>query len=427
MRRSLFEERAREVAAQNARPGSSWVAGFNDLTDATPEELRSLLGYNKALRGFSEDIIEGAASRSLAEHGRRRRRRKLGLPKSVDWRRSVPAVVTPVKRQGGCGSCWAFAAAETIESHTAISTGILTSLSPEELNDCTPNPRQCGGSGGCSGAVVQLAYNYTISAGGLAGIWNYPYQSGFGESPACQNGSDGTFRMPRRASITGYRGLPQNDAAALMEAVATKGPIAVSVDATDWWMYQQGIFDSCNHSAPNINHAVVLDGYGTENGTDYWLVRNSWGFEFGEAGYIRLRRYDVEPCGEDPAPLDGFACKVGGPQKVTACGECGVLSDSSYPTGAKTGPMDGFEYRPAPAPEGYGNGGGYGNDDSNPSSNSTDTDDNSSNVSRSSSDVNSTDNLPRRLSLTSQSNAASTLPSKTQEEVPEILSASVHV
>lgn len=394
MRLSIFEETAQEVAAQNARPGALWVAGFNEFSDATGEEFRSLLGYNKALRDFGDEITEDAPSRNLADsegHGqRRRRRRKHGLPESVDWRRSVPPVVSPVKRQGGCGSCWAFAATEVIESHAAINTGILVSLSPQELNSCTPNPRQCGGSGGCAGATAQLAFNYTVSAGGLADIWQYPYESSLGENPPCQNGSDGTYLWPRRASIIGYRGLPQNDAGALLEAVATTGPIAVSVDASDWWMYEAGIFDSCNHTAPNINHAVVMTGYGTEKGIDYWLVRNSWGFNFGEAGYIRLRRYDVEPCGEDPAPLDGFACKVGGPKKIHACGECGVLSDSSYPTGAKIGARDGWEppirYVPEPVDPALGT-----------------NDTNDTNGSNSSEDMH-----PRRqLSVTSQSSGAS--------------------
>merc|ERR1719384_1442243 len=108
------------------------------------------------------------------------------LPESLDWRDHRPAVVTPVKTQGGCGSCWAFSAVESIESHIALQTGKLLSLSPQQLTSCTPNPQKCGGSGGCSGATAQLAFNYTAQAG-LSEIWDYPYESGItGGSGACQ-------------------------------------------------------------------------------------------------------------------------------------------------------------------------------------------------------------------------------------------------
>merc|ERR1712107_549554 len=101
-------------------------------------------------------------------------------------------------------------------------------------------------------------------------------------------------------------------------------------DASRWHLYAAGIFDGCNKTQPDINHAVVLLGYGEENGTAYWLVQNSWSAAWGEQGYIRLRRYAQEPCGTDVTPEHGFGCQ-GGPSTVEACGECGILSDSSYP------------------------------------------------------------------------------------------------
>merc|ERR1719343_921764 len=86
-----------------------------------------------------------------------------------DWRHHSPSIVTKVKSQGNCGSCWAFAASEVMESFIARRTGVLMELSPQQLVDCTPNPRQCGGEGGCLGATVQLAFNYTINANGIDG------------------------------------------------------------------------------------------------------------------------------------------------------------------------------------------------------------------------------------------------------------------
>ncbi len=117
-----------------------------------------------------------------------------------------------------------------------------------------------------------------------------------------------------------------------MYAVATKGPIAVSVDASTWSSYKSGIFNGCNQTNPDINHAVVLVGYGEDSGQKYWLVRNSWSASWGEAGYIRLARFDNEDeiCGSDITPQDGTACD-GQTQPVKVCGTCGILYDSAYP------------------------------------------------------------------------------------------------
>lgn len=139
--------------------------------------------------------------------------------------------------------------------------------------------------------------------------------------------------------------MEENNYAQLLHAVANYGPIAVSVDASSWHSYVSGIFDGCNQLNPDINHAVVLVGYGTDDKTkqDYWLVRNSWSASWGENGYIRLLRRnpsnsnnnlgEQEYCGLDVTPQDGTAC-ADQTQPVKVCGTCGILYDSSYPTGA---------------------------------------------------------------------------------------------
>ena len=98
-------------------------------------------------------------------------------------------------------------------------------------------------------------------------------------------------------------------------------------------MYEEGVYDG--RCGTDIDHAVQLVGYGTDGGKDYWLVRNSWGDDWGEDGYIRIRRFGdgKEPCGTDRRPQDGTGCS-GGPKTVEVCGRCGILSDSAYPTGA---------------------------------------------------------------------------------------------
>lgn len=145
------------------------------------------------------------------------------------------------------------------------------------------------------------------------------------------------MKTPAAASVTGYIKLPENNYTALMNAVATIGPIAISVEADTWSFYGRGIFPatSCNYKNTDIDHAVQLVGYGTEGSKDYWIVRNSWGAGWGEQGYIRLERTsDGLPCNEDTTPGDGSACPPF-PKEVTVCGACGILYDTCYPVGVK--------------------------------------------------------------------------------------------
>merc|ERR1712232_1052160 len=129
-----------------------------------------------------------------------------------------------------------------------------------------------------------------------------------------------------------------------MTAVATKGPVSIGVAAggDEWQLYGGGVV-ACGTGGDgwDLDHGVNLVGYGTQDGKDYWLVRNSWAADWGEHGYIRLRRYGdgKEPCGTDKTPQDGDACK-GDTKPRTYCGECGILSSSSYPTGIKKADSD---------------------------------------------------------------------------------------
>lgn len=344
-RKTLFEQRLAEVEIHNLRTDVSWRAGINAMTDMLPAELAKRRGYNKAMSvsggmpsiamlqpmaGVGDEGFREHAHTTLSPVAPAPAPAPVPLPNSVDWRDYMYPVMTTVKEQGGCGSCWAFAAAETMESHLAIATGVLMNLSPQPMTSCTPNPRHCGGGGGCGGATGQLAFEYAKEHG-VSTIWQAPYMSGMSmETGNCTQLSN---LMPE-VGVEGHVTLPRNDAAALMEAVATVGPVVITVDASDWFRYDGGIFDGCNETNPSVNHAVQLAGYGEENGTAYWLVRNSWGPLWGESGYIRLKRYttEPEPCGWDLDPQVGTTCE-GGPEKTYVCGECGMLWDSSYPTG----------------------------------------------------------------------------------------------
>jgi len=311
LRRSNFASALATIKAHNEGTKSTYKMGLSAHADRTPDEWKQLKGFNRKL---SAALPRPIAFTSMVED-------TLALNSSVDWR--TKGVVTPTKDQGGCGSCWAFSATEVIESAVAIATGKLEVLAPQELVDCAPNPKECGGTGGCEGSTQWLGFNYTTTVGMVLET-AYPYMA---HDQKCK---ESVVKKPA-VGIKGYERLPANDYAALMKAVATVGPIAVSVDAS-WGLYEEGVFD--HGCGTTIDHAVTLVGYGTEGGADYWLVRNSWGKSWGEEGYIKIKRFGAaaEPCGIDTRPQDGTECK-GGPSTEKVCGLCGILSDSSYPTG----------------------------------------------------------------------------------------------
>jgi cathepsin L len=307
-RQTVFETRLADIKRHNADTSRTYKRGVNKFSDLTAEEFKKYLGGGKIPKSFSQAPM--APKLSLRD-----------APPSVDWR--TKGVVTPVKNQGGCGSCWAFAATETIESAIAIKTGQLMVLSEQNMVSCTPNPQQCGGTGGCGGATAELGFAY-VKKMGLSSEKDVPYR---GITGKC-------LETTKSANITGFVKLPENDHDALLAAITTVGPIAITVAASEWVDFENGVFDGCVKDA-DLDHGVQLVGYGTDSGsgTDYWLVRNSWGGAWGEQGYIRIKRFPTSDawCGTDRNPLDGTGCK-GGPPTQHVCGMCGILFDTAYPT-----------------------------------------------------------------------------------------------
>jgi len=307
-RQGIFEARLVDIKRHNADESRTYKRGVNKFSDLTLEEFKKYLGGGSIPRSMSGASAAPALKSNLK-----------ALPPSVDWR--TKGVVTPVKNQGGCGSCWAFAATETIESAIAVKTGKLEVLSEQNMVSCTPNPQQCGGSGSCDGATAELGFAY-VQKKGLSSEAVVPYR---GITGKC-------VETTKIANITGFVKLPENDHDALLNAIATVGPIAITVAASEWLDFENGVFDGCVKDA-DLDHGVQLVGYGTQGSTDYWLVRNSWGGAWGEAGYIRIKRFDTSDawCGTDRNPLDGTGCK-GGPPTQHVCGMCGILFDTCYPT-----------------------------------------------------------------------------------------------
>jgi len=315
VRKEIFEHNVERIMEHNRNPTKSWKLGVNKFAASTEAEMQKMMGYNKP-QGFFNVAQQSNALPSKPVN-------VSALPDRVDWREK--GAVTPVKDQGGCGSCWTFAAAETIESHYFLKTGKLVELSEQQIASCTSNPKHCGGTGGCAGGTAQVAYDSIVAMGGIESQWTNPYISYQGNDQPC------TFNKARAAvQLSKYVQLPNNEYEPLMEAVANVGPIAISVDASAWSFYESGIFDGCNQTTPDVDHAVQLVGYGSENGQDYWLVRNSWSPNWGENGYIRLRRSTALRCGTDVTPEHGSGCD-GGPKTVQACGTCSILFDSCYP------------------------------------------------------------------------------------------------
>lgn len=320
-KQKMFDVELARVQKHNAG-NASWEETMNRFSVMTPEEKKALNGHSKGvarehapkfLSALPNDFVMKPVS---------------SLPTRVDWRDA--GIVSPVKDQGHCGSCWAFASTSVIESAVAKESGLLFDLSVQQLAMCSPNPDSCGGTGGCNGATAEVGFDYVASVKGLVQEYQNGYAAYGGVNSACK------LAVGPKAGITGFVKLPVNDYTALMNAVATVGPIAVSVDASLFHSYSKGIFKACNNAENvDINHAVTLVGYGEDNGEKYWLVRNSWSASWGEAGYIRVTRTDNDDsnCGVDSTPEDGNACSGDHtPQKT--CGSCGILFDSSYPTGA---------------------------------------------------------------------------------------------
>jgi len=250
------------------------------------------------------------------------------IPLAVDWRDK--GIVTPVKDQGDCGSCWSFATTEITESYWAMATGKVNILSEQQILDCTPNPLHCGGTGGCGGATAELAFAQITKMGGLSSEWTYPYISYYGTDYSCKMN-----QVEPIAKVASFVNLPVNEHDPVLNYVATSGPLAISVDASTWSSYESGVYNGCNQTNPDLDHAVVLVGYGTDAQLgDYWIVRNSWSPQWGEEGYIRLKRQDPAPCGIDINPSDGDGC-TGGPPTVDVCGTCGILFDTLYPVVSK--------------------------------------------------------------------------------------------
>ncbi|KAF6327532.1 hypothetical protein mRhiFer1_008251 [Rhinolophus ferrumequinum] len=253
-RRAVWEKNMKMIELHN-REYSQRKHGFslamNAFGDMTNEEFRQVMnGFQNRKQKNGKMFREPIFAK---------------IPSSVDWREK--GYVTPVKNQGQCGSCWAFSATGALEGQMFRKTGKLVSLSEQNLVDCSRSQ----GNEGCNGGLMDNAFQYVKENGGLDSEESYPY-------------------LGRREK-------------SLMKAVATVGPISVAIDAghSSFQFYNKGIYYEPNCSSKDLDHGVLVVGYGTEgaasNSNKFWIVKNSWGPEWGMNGYVKMAKDQDNHCG----------------------------------------------------------------------------------------------------------------------------------
>ncbi|CAG5002818.1 unnamed protein product [Parnassius apollo] len=233
--------------------------------------------HNKTLYGSKGAEVRGASFIAPAN---------VKFPDQVDWRKH--GAVTDVKDQGKCGSCWSFSATGALEGQHFRSSGYLVSLSEQNLIDCSAPY----GNNGCNGGLMDNAFKYIKDNRGIDTEQTYPYEAV----------DDKCRYNPKNAGAddVGFVDIPQGDEEKLMQAVATVGPVSVAIDASQesFQFYSDGVYYDENCSSSNLDHGVLVVGYGTdEDGGDYWLVKNSWGRSWGALGYIKMARNRDNHCG----------------------------------------------------------------------------------------------------------------------------------
>jgi C1A family cysteine protease len=269
----IFKENFERAVLQNFEHQTD-VFGVTKFSDLTQEEFKGFLNFSPR---------EGDLDLSVPVHTPKYH----AASSSFDWRSY--GAVTPVKNQGYCGSCWAFSATETIESAYYLKGHALTEFSVEQIVQCDTTDY------GCSGGWPYNAYKYVESAGGLATAASYPYTSSAGVTGTCKRSftvAGGDVTSYSYATTPCSAGACRNqDEATLISNLKSTQPVSICVDASSWSSYTGGVFptSSCSSAYSKLDHCVQLVGY--ENygsSTGYYLVRNSWGDDWGEDGYIYL-------------------------------------------------------------------------------------------------------------------------------------------
>ncbi|CAG9765400.1 unnamed protein product [Ceutorhynchus assimilis] len=248
-----------------------------------------LIDFRVAITQFAdltkEEFISKMLTLKVPEERSKRALPKLNrtirqISDSVDWRNQ--GAVTPIKNQKDCSSCWAFSAVGSLEGQYYKKYGNLISISEQNLIDCSTD----GNNRGCNGGWIGNAFKY-LTNNQITAENEYAYT---GTQQMCNNNM-GNFKI----SIKGYQTI-QPDESQLQQAVATIGPISAALDASNLQFYAGGVYRDDDCAVGRVNHGIVIVGYGTESGRDYWLIKNSWGNQWGEGGYFKLIRNKGNQC-----------------------------------------------------------------------------------------------------------------------------------
>jgi hypothetical protein len=252
MRFEMFKQAGEKIAALNAASKTA-TFGYTKFADYTPTEYKQMLGFRPK---------EPLPARGTIE-------KRAGIPSgNIDW--VAKGMTTPIKNQGQCGSCWAFSATETVESANLLAGRQVPHGSEQEIVDCDAN------DDGCNGGDPREAIRWVQQQNGLDTESCYPYTAQDGN---CQSSSCTANPNLRVSSVVPVAGVESQIYAALV-----KSPLSICCDAEPWQYYNGGILtaDQCGDS---IDHAIQLTGYSSSQG-GYWIVRNSWGADWGENGFI---------------------------------------------------------------------------------------------------------------------------------------------
>ncbi|CAF1168803.1 unnamed protein product [Rotaria sordida] len=310
----IFVRHLKYVLKSNFKKTRTYQLGLNQFSDWTLAEFDALkkgLKVSRSLARFYQRHYHARRlKRNLQKHRYNDRRFSdnwfdkvlnqdqhnndtSSLPKTFDWR--TKTVVSPIKSQGGCGSCYAFASVAVLESVYAIKTNSknVTEFSPQQIVDCSNN-----GNSGCYGGLFQPTIEYFKEKGGkIATDASYPYVGRTDES--CRK--DGINEID--LGQIEYIDIPVGDEKQMAEVLINNGPIFIGLDADSelFMFYKSGVLkiDNCPNDREDMDHAMVIVGYGYDEKLKlpYWILKNSWGVKWGESGYLRLIKDADNMCG----------------------------------------------------------------------------------------------------------------------------------
>lgn len=283
-RLEIFSRNLVAIDKHNSDSTNTYQLGQNQFTHLTYDEFLDAVRIGGTripnLRGRTTKVHEAPLDAS-------------SLPASVDW--TTKGAVTPVKNQGNCGSCWSFSATGSLEGAYYLKYGTLLSFSEQQLVSCDV----AGSDAGCNGGWMDDAFEFVETNGGLTTEDQYPYTSGTtGKSGTCKTSG---YTNVAEVVPSSYTDVTAGSLTALQSAVAQQ-PVSIAIQANQpaFQSYKSGVLTGrCGN---NLDHGVLVVGYGTLNGVDYWKVKNSWGTSWGEDGYILIERSSKDLCGVLDAP-----------------------------------------------------------------------------------------------------------------------------